>query len=267
MTYPLPVPASPDLPGAVAAAIPDATTVRMGMVTGYGAETITVAISDSDALVDAAFVMPGPRPMLGEPVAVLKQGNQWLVLNSLSPMDPTNPVLNPSFELDDPGTLVPTSWNQYEIGVNSSTVSVVSLPPHQSLHGPRSMSLTATLTVATVMTSAPIPVSLGQRWTANAWIEGFAKWPIFVVAGAIILTWYANDTDLYPTTAAASSATFTQNAPDTWLAIQTVGDERGIPVPDGVTHMRVACYTNIQADSAGGTGTVRWDRVVARQLA
>lgn len=267
MTYPISSPSEPNLPGTIAGAIPDSASIRIGTVTGYGAETITVAISDSDVLVDAPFLMPGPKPMLGEPVAVIKQGSQWLVLNSMSPMDPTNPVLNPSFEADEPGTLVPTNWNQYEIGVNSSTVSVVSLPPHQALHGPRAMSLTSTLTVATVMTSAPIPVTTGQRWTANAWIEGFAKWPIFVVAGAIVLTWYANDTDLYPTTAAASSATFTQNAPDMWMAIQTVGDERGIEVPAGVTHLRVACYTSIQADSAGGTGTVRWDRVVARQLA
>lgn len=266
MTYPLGPAAVPDLAGTVTAKMPDAASLRIGTVSGYTADGITVAISDSDVLVEAAYLNPANKPLLGEPVGVIRQGNQWLVLGMQSPIDPDNPVVNASFEDDEPGVLVPTGWNQHELGVNSSTVSVVSLPPHQALHGPQAMSLTATLTVATVMTSDAIPVELGQRWTASAWIEGFKKWPIFVVAGAVVLTWYANASDLYPNTAADSSDTYTQNAPDTWLPIQSVGPEAGVDVPVGVTHMRVACYTSIQADGAGGTGTVRWDRVVARQL-
>ena len=261
-----------DMASRFAAGIPDAAVMRIGRVTRYDAASITVAIADSDALVDAAY-LPSYEPILGELAVVLKQGSQWVVLGGLAGMPPDNVIENPSFEADPDGTSPPTGWNVHHVGGPSATATAT--VQVQTQFGSMVVDGRQVLEVGlgvvgvaiTYVSSSPIPVEPGQAWAAAAY------WASFVANGGaqpsdveLLLTWYANSSDTYPTTAAADTSIAILGTPQgdsaRWILLRPVFGIHGATVPAGASFMRVSLRTVLR----DGDSYIWWDRIVARRL-
>jgi hypothetical protein len=235
--------------------------MRVGTVQSYDAGTVAVAISGSTVLVSASY-LKGYTPIIGELVAVLRNGSQWLVLGSMTGSPSDNVVLNPSFNQDANGTAVPTNWVSFNTtGVASTTITN---PPWagMDIDGPQVLAVTAAgSNIVNVMSSAPITVTAGQVWAAKTYVSGQGTGGVIPQAG-IFFSYYLNSVDVYPTTGSTDSTTMTIPAftVPAWLTLGT----GGVAVPPGVTSMRVSLRSTISA--AAGTGTVYWDQVSARLI-
>jgi hypothetical protein len=277
VTYPLSPVATPDLAGAVKSAVPDSAGLRIGRVTSYNAGFITVAISDSDVLVDAAYLFGAYQPVLGDNVAVIKQGNQWLALGATSANPDDNPILNYSFE---DGTLgvMPPGWTLYHDPISSDVASVETSSTTPALDGPKSLRLSLGLAVASVsssldyVSSAPFPVTPGELWAAHAWLVGSsASGPPWVRGdGTVFFSFYNNATNTYPTTAAPDSGFNTENLPLSapWILVRSEVAGRGVEIPAGVSHARITLRTLLAHENTSSNYSVEayWDRVIARKL-
>lgn len=148
--------------------------MRIGVVSDIiDSTSITVKISGSDVLVQASYLFPQYRPILGDRVVVIRQDAQWIVLGTMS--GPINTVLtNPSFE-EGPLGGIPPGWSIEVVssggGVPTFTKVVGDGPP---LSGSFVADFGTDATVAGLseayVYSDPQPAAPGQRWTAAYYI-------------------------------------------------------------------------------------------------
>lgn len=273
MTYPLNPVGQPDLASSVHAVIPDAASIRIGRVTRYIDGYITVAISGSDTLVDAAY-LTSYEPVLGDLVVALKQGNQWVVLGSQAAIPPDNLVANPSFEVDPDGTTPPTDWSIYhgtagEGATTNATVTVETQFGSLMIDGRKILQVLLGIAGVSItyVSSAPIAVTPGELVTASSY------WSSLIINGGaqpadaeLLLTWYGNETDTYPTTVAANTSIAKLSTPQgdsaRWYLLRPVFGSRGTEVPAGATHMRVTLRTVLR----DGDSLVWWDRITAQRM-
>lgn len=254
---------------AVAGVSESDSQIRLGQVVSYNASAISVRLSGGD--VQRFAYLRTYEPILGETVAVARQGSGWIVMGGLAAMPPDNPVLNPSFESDPDGTTPPSNWGIYQAGAFSPTVDVQGSTGLVYADGARAVEVrntTSAFSGITYIYSAPIPVQPGQRWSASALFSsdvgstGAAE-PADV---SVLLTWYANATDVYPTTAATDTVLGSDGTPlgemSMWRTLRAGFEDTGSVVPANATHMRVALLTVTRGDSS----FVRYDRVVAYRL-
>lgn len=278
MTYPLGPIAAPDLAGMVQTTTPDAAILRIGRVTSYAAGTITVNISDSDVLVDATYIFGAYQPVLGDNVAVLKQGNQWLALGIPSANPDDNPIQNYSFEDGEYEVMAP-SWTLYHDPASTDTASLDVASAEPPIDGPKCLRIGIGLPPGPLtasedfVSSEPFPVTPGDFWSAQAWIMGdSASGPPWVRgSAACFFAWYNNPGNTYPNTAAADSGFAPINVPMTapWVLVRSEsGSAKGVEVPAGVTHARVTLWTVLTHEdtTADYSMAVYWDRVIARKL-
>jgi hypothetical protein len=276
MTYPISAPSVPDLPGAIKDSTPNGAAMRIGKVTRYDAGYITVAISDSDVLVDASYLFGAYQPVLGDNVAVIKQGNQWRALGVVSANPDDNPVTNYSFEASDTGSM-PSDWTLYHDPSSAEAAAVSCEFAPDAIDGPKALriqldsSVVGTISSSTdYVSSSPIQVSPGQGWTACAMILGqsYSSGPWVNGDAGIILGFYANDVDTYPTVV-SSAGTATTIIPQTlpWILMRS-SSALPIEVPSGASYMRVTLRTSLvhENTSTNYPFNVYWDRVIARRL-
>lgn len=279
MTYPLGPAAVPDLAGTVRATTPDAAVLRIGRVTAYDAGHITVAISDSDVLVDASYIFGAYQPVLGDNVAVIKQGNQWLALGVPSANPDDNPVQNHSFEDGELDVMAP-AWTLYHDPASTDTAAVDVASARPPIDGSKALrvglgaiSVGAISTSFDYVSSEPFPVTPGDFWSASAWLIGSSSSGAPWVRGtaACFFSWYDNPGNAYPNTAAPNSGISAVNIPRTppWIQVRSESAGSGVEVPAGVTHARITLHTALTHEDTTSdySFAAYWDRVIAHQLA
>lgn len=235
--------------------------MRVGTVESYDTGTVAVAISGSTVLVNAAY-LKGYQPIVGELVAVLRNGSQWLVLGAMTGNPSDNAVINGSFNQDLTGTTVPSNW--VSVTTSGAATTAVAAPPWagMDIDGQQLLQVSASGSNAVhVMSSAPIAVSAGQVWAARAYVAGQGTGGVVPTAG-IFFSYYTNASDVYPTTGAPDSnqQVVPASTVPLWLTVGT----GAVAVPTTVTAMRVSLRSTIPA--AAATGVIYWDQISARLI-
>lgn len=194
----------------------------------------------------------------GDLVAVLQQTGSWTVLGALAGVG-ANLLAdgNPSFELSAPGSF-PTAWIQANLsGVSTVVVQTEPLAPSgtqvAAVGGPA-------VGTQSYLYSQPIQVTSGQQFSLSAYAGGsYQPGDALTADAAIVALWFANDTNLYPTTSSpdivVSSATDIVQAPP----FTTLGGTVTAPVTG---FMRVALRSTTETAQQ-----VLWDTVIVRRTA
>jgi hypothetical protein len=206
-------------------------------------------------------------PILGDRVQVLQQGPVSLVIGAAAGMPDNNAVYNPSFELDDPGTTPPTGWNVYAdpafTGTASAKVDVG--VGWGAKDGGQWLEINHETTgnANMVIWSTAIPVNPGESWAAVAWTIFSAEGGLGsdTPAMAVSVAFFADDTGVYPTDVLSEAEQQWINGPTggTWVPVRAIAGT-GAVVPDDATVMRVLLDTTLSS------GSVYWDKVIARRL-
>lgn len=228
--------------------------IRTGIVTAVDPFFATVAVGST--AIRASFVSQS-EPVTGDTVNVARQGASWLVLGTSS-VSGGNSVFNPSFEeISEDGS--PTGWTTYTISGSVPDVSVVTdpiAPEGSSALEVGSVSGTSTSFVY----SSPISVIEADQWELSAYVNGhYPSINADTTDVSLRALWFANSTDLYPTTSAADStiASVTDITQD-----ETMRVIRGtVTVPAGAVFLRVGLRT-----AAAAYAAAHWDFVTARRV-
>jgi hypothetical protein len=165
--------AVPQLSDAVVDTTVDSTVTRIGVVSAVvETDNITVAISGSSVLIQAAYLFPQYQPLLGDRVVVQRQGAAWFVLGTLS--GPINTLLlNPSFEEGVLGA-TPPNWSISVVSSGAGTPTLTKV-----LGGEVAGSHSADFGTDSVATggseanvfSDPVACAPGSRWTAALFVS------------------------------------------------------------------------------------------------
>lgn len=221
-----------------------------------------ISVNPFFALVDvgttqipAAYVRQS-TPLTGDVVAVLRQGATWMIIGTTSSSG-DNLVQNASFEEVNGENGQPLLWTQYQITNVSRFESVTD---ESAMDGERVLEVTpvGALTGTSLVYSQPVSVEAGQTVEISAYANGFypADNPNTADASLRAL-WFANATNLYPTTSAADSTIATvNNIAETEVMTLLTGT---VVVPVGAVFMRVGLRSVVEF----GTG-LHWDFVTAR---
>ena len=215
------------------------TFQRTGTVELVDPFGVSVRIGGEDGTLMRAAYLRQSEPDIGDDVALTRQGASWLVQGTVSSSG-GNLVQNPSFEtVNEDGT--PALWT-LTVATNSSYLTVAEDP--QAVDG---------LNVAQVVSngagnsvsrlySAAIAVTVGQSVEISAYANGlYPSGTPNSVDIQLQALWFANATDLYPTTSAADSTAQT-------ITNITMGETmrvmRGtVVVPAGAVFVRVGVRT------------------------
>lgn len=228
--------------------------LRTGTVTSFTTNEARVSIGGAEF---PASYLKGTTLTAGALVAALQQGGSWLILGVLAGVGENLLAdANPSFELSGPGTF-PTLWFQANI---SGTSVIVTQPSTDAPDGDQ-VALVSGSAVGTqsYLYSQPIAVTSGQQFTLSAFAGGnYQPSDTPGADGALAALWFANNTNLYPTTSSpdivVSTATdLVQAPPYTTLSGTVTAPVTGF--------MRVALRSTTQ-----DTQRIRWDLVIARRV-
>lgn len=242
--------------GVVAAENGPFAQIRTGVVSSATANQIIVNVGGSS--VPASWVAPfgvvNPAPpVLGDLVVVVRQDASWTVLGRVAGAG-ANQVVNSSFEIATTGDF-PDGWFTAQL----TGTSVVSVQEFAAAPDGENIVLVTTdsATATHYLYSSPIPVATGEQWAVSAYVGGDGA---LTADAALFGLWFANATDLYPTTSAADTSIATlANVPQS-PPFQTLSGI--VTIPAATTHMRVAVRSAITPDSP-----LRWDLVLARRVA
>lgn len=264
--------------------VSDAVVMRVGRVTGYDARNITIAINGTDTLVNAAY-LDSYQPVLGDIVAVLKNGASWVVLGATSrSLDTTNVVVNPSFEGDAQGAMA-ASWGWYHdpaSSTDSTSVQVSGNNGVQPYDGRQSLTVFVSHSVAAgvrtsidQLYSAPFSVKEGETWAAAArFLFDAGPSLSFIPAQgqqlSVFIAWFAGNADVPPNQLDQTFANNVTNLDSTgtsWSLLPAYAPQQGNQVPAGAHFGRVVLSSRVNIQSNNNvTGTVMWDSVVARKI-
>jgi hypothetical protein len=263
--------------GDLAAAIAQANAntgamLRTGVLKGITGSTVTVDIA-AGQLVDIPY-LSGYTPLLGDVVQVLQYGAVTLCLGGVAGMPDGNVVINPSFELDPPGTTSITGWTftpdpayagsqahlSYKVDVGSGWGALDGSQWLEYIYHDDSGTGTGG-NGNMIATSSAIPVQPGDVWSAYGYCitlpdPGPRDYPSLQVS----LTFYASPTDNYPSTVAESEQQYISGATGPlWVPVRAISGT-GTIVPAGATSMRVTLDTTL------GSGSAYWDKIVCVKL-
>lgn len=247
------------------------TQMRTGTVTTWDTSVITVRVARTPLP-----AMPYPRsyqPILGDIVTVFGAGSTWFCLGAAAGSPPDNAVTNPSFESGSIGSL-PTGWGNYHLpGSATSIVDTEPWPGGAPLNGVQVLSVAASGSGARFSDdfsySSPFKVNPGETWAVAAYAQAQTFSANDAVSVGVFLTYYANNTDVYPTTSAANSggggAELGVSAD--WSLIGSTSPQ-GIVIPNNAVYARLTLETQITANSplAGLGPIVSWDGALARKV-
>lgn len=233
------------------------TFLRTGIVTEQ-IDPFAATVNVGGTLIRAAYVRQS-KPVSGDVVAVLRQNSTWFIVGTTTSSG-DNLVSNPSFEdlLTDGST--PSLWTLYQVSGNSGMTAPIA---DDAVDGDRVIEVTAQAGGAgtSIVYSAPIAVTAGQVIEISAYANGFYNSDDSPTNDLTLLAlWFANETDLYPTTSAADSTIDTEtNIPEQ----ETMRIMSGtVTVPGAGVYLRVGLRTAVSA-AATGTGA-HYDFITAR---
>lgn len=175
--------------------------VRTGTVADANSGSATIVVGGTSF--QASFISPYV-PSSGDLVAVVRQDSSWIILGRIAGQG-QNLVVNNSFESTPLGAF-PDNWFLANLAGTSSNAFTVSTPV---VEGSRSLSVVSATGIAaqSYVYSSPIAVTAGDIITLSAYAGADANGttPVAVDA-ALFALWFANSTDLYPTTSSADSS-------------------------------------------------------------
>lgn len=238
----------------VAGGIPFPAEFPTGTVTAVSSTALTVNVRGTS--ISAAYLQ-GPSFAVGDLVVLGRQDATWVVLGKLAGVG-GNSVLNPSFEVDGAINGVPTSWN---FSTLAGAPAVSTQATGFAVDGTYELAVSANLVAQdSYVYSNPIAVATGQQWAASAFATATYPngAPTNATAGLYAL-WFANDTNLYPTTSSAD--TLIGQVTNLSAAPTHASISGTVTVPAGASFMRVA----LRSVSVASV-TLLWDLVTARRI-
>lgn len=245
------------VPEAVQVTQPNDFEAVPGDVVAKTATTLTVLVRGRQ--IDTAYIDLGAStPNVGDRVIVGRNLASWFTFGRQAGVG-TNQVANFSFEQDGERPSVPSQWFLSNIaGTGVASTLFTGYAPAGQFEA--ALFASAGATQDTLLYSSPISVATGQTWALSAYTSGvYPSGAALTATGALYGLWFANQTNLYPTTSAADtlvqSATLSVGAPTHFPISGTV------TVPAATTFMRVG----LRAGSAAGV-SVLFDAVIARRL-
>ncbi|MGS2588110.1 hypothetical protein [Streptomyces hebeiensis] len=232
----------------LAAAARPAAQLRTGEVTD--ATPNSVAVNVGGTTITAGFDKRNPV-RTGELVALLEQGGTWLVLYALAGAA-SNEIINPSFNdgLDH--------WTAYDV-TGSTTWTPVGPGPGGPDGDWYVTALTEDAAAESYLYSDPIGVTAGDVYSVSAYVWGSYAGDAAQDADASLLAlWFANATDLYPTTSSANITIASLLDVPSPPPFSTLSGTVTAPVTG---YMRIALRSVIST-----TGSLGWDLIVAREV-
>ena len=262
MTYPIPG-GIPNLPMAVTGQNQPMAEMQTGTVLSFTASGLYVAPGGDSPPVLAGYLRNMYHPVVGETVALIRQGASWLALGGIAgPEDVQNEVRNYSFEESAVG-VAPVGWTQVNTS-GSATFTTVLYTASDFIDGAKVGSINA-VTATSVDTSVyswPIPVEAEQRWGLASYYRTNADFGSSSVTLRLYAAWY---------TTSATSSLISETHTATWQArrgfrwqLMTENGESGdgVLAPAGAEFLRVrirATWSSAAADA------LYLDRVTARR--
>lgn len=231
------------------------TESRIGTVVAATPNSMFVDVGGT--VIPVAFVVPFlsgtvTPPAAGSVVHLIRQDASWVATGRVVGAG-SNSVLNPSFE-DSPAGSFPTNWQSYDVsGVSSVTVTDVVSAPDGDLAA-RVYSGQASVHY---LYSSPIPVASGEIWSLSAFVGGDYGGGAATADAAIVALWFANSTNLYPTTSSADIVVATFVDVPQYPPFQSVFGSVTAPVTG---FMRVALRSTLAAGQA-----LVFDNAIARR--
>lgn len=233
--------------------------LRTGTVVQASGGTAVVVVGaaafEASIIVPFGVTDPGSAvPAEGTLVMVGRQDSTWAVLGRVLGVS-GNLVVNGSFELSGPGT-DPEGWTLRALTGTAGASVVGDVSP---VAGTNAVAITTVSASSTsYLYSNPIPVTAGDTFQVSGFAGADYEDTATPTADASLYAlWFANDTDLYPTT----------SSPDTLIdsATDIPAAPPWTPLSGTVTapvsgFMRVALFSSIASDQ-----TLLWDFIVARR--
>jgi hypothetical protein len=248
VSSPFPIPNSPEGPY---------TQSRIGVVTVATANSLFVDVGGQ--VLEAAFLVPFTNatlvpPVTGTVVQVVRQDASWVATGRVVGAG-SNLVINPSFEDSLAGTF-PVNWFFANLsGTSTATVVDILNPPEGDLaanvySGPGGVSY---------LYSSPIFVTAGDMWSLGAFVGGeYGGSATQTADAALVATWYANTTNLYPTTSSADIVVASTLDVPQYPPFRALSGTVTVPVSG---FLRVALRSTLAANQA-----LVWDNITARKV-
>lgn len=194
-------------------------------------------------------------PRVGDTVVLARQAASWFVIGTSSTTG-GNSVTNPSFEEVDAGGSQPSSWVIYR---QTGSADVSTEVYDRAVEGSAALHVSGSASSLTWVYSDPIQVQPGQQWTLSAYANGaYGGQNVNTTACALVALWFANSSDLYPTT--SDPVTVVQNVVNIAEADAMQLLQGNVTVPANSFTMRVCVRTATNAYAGA-----MWDFATARR--
>lgn len=236
------------------------TRSRIGTVVQATPNSMLVDVGGTT--LDVAFVLPFTAaavspPAVGTVVQLIQQDATWTCIGRLVGAG-SNAVLNPGFEESAPGS-EPIRWFTADVS-GVSVATVVDVP--DSPEGDLAVRVYSGQSSVHYLYSSPIPVNAGDIWSISAAVGGeYGGASLETADAALVGLWFANDTNLYPTTSSADTVATGGTSTDVpqHPPYRTIAGT--LTVPAATPFMRIALRSTLAADQA-----LVWDNVIARKV-
>jgi len=232
------------------------TESRIGVVTSATPNSMFVDVGGT--VIEVAFIQPFTNaavlpPAAGTVVQLIRQAASWIAVGKVIGVG-SNSILNPSFENSGPGAQ-PINWVSYNVS-GVSTASVVDIP--DAPEGDLAVLVSSAQASVHFLYSSPIPVNAGEVWSISATVGGSYTGGPQTADAALIGLWFANATNLYPTTSSADTLITQDLDLPQYPPFHSLFQNVTVPVSG---FMRIALRSTL----AAGQGLV-WDNVIARRV-
>ncbi len=182
--------------------------IRTGTIVSASGATAVVLVGATsfEASVLVPFGTADPTaatPLPGTLVAVARQDSSWIVLGQILGAS-GNLILNGSFE-DSPAGEPPVDWILYEIANTSAVVVTTDTTPVAGSNV-AAVSTVSAVAATSFLYSSPVQVAAGETMQLSAFVGAQYDETVAETAdSALYALWFANDTNLYPTTSSADT--------------------------------------------------------------
>lgn len=229
--------------------------LRVGVVVSFTPNNALVSVGGRTF---TANFHVGTTLTVGAQVSVLNQSGSWLILGVLAGVNPNLLAgFNASFEDTAPG-LFPTSWQFANTAGTSAAVVQENLAAPDGTQVASVASVVAGAATS-YLYSAPIGVASGDQFQVSAFAGGDYDPGVPVTgAAALVGLWFANATNLYPTTSSADTVI---------VSVANVADAPPFTTLTGTVTAPVNGFMRIALRSTlTGPQRMSWDQVIVRKV-